>query len=147
MNDLKNLHRSLKTLFLYFFQFQQIEDNFFANFKKLEFLFFAGRTSRVTVNTFKGLKSLTRLYLVNCTMETIDDISCADFENLRELYLSENNIKNMDAKSFSNFKGLKKLTFCDNRFTYDNGQQLNQNEFTRLIKDLIDKDLEIVFDH
>ena len=145
INDLKNL-RSLKYLYLTCCDIQELEEHFFANLEELESLFLRGNHINFKSDHFKGLKSLTCLNLTDCSIQSIDQILCSDLANLQHLYLAGNNIRNMEPKSFSSFKKLKTLEFSGNQLTFNDGQPISHDEFTRLIKDLINKDLEVVFD-
>ena len=144
INDLKNL-RSLKYLYLTYCDIQELEEHFFANLEELENLSLIGNHINFKSDHFKGLKSLTELSLDYCSIQSIDQILCSDLANLKDLYLAGNNIRNMEPKSFSSFKKLKTLKFSGNQLTFNDGQPISHDEFTRLIKDLINKDLQVDF--
>ena len=144
INDLKNL-RSLKYLYLTYCDIQELEEHFFANLEELENLSLIGNHINFKSDHFKGLKSLTDISLDYCSIQSIDQILCSDLVNLQKLYLRKNNIRNMEPKSFSSFKKLKILQFSRNQLTFNDGQPISHDEFTRLIKDLINKDLQVDF--
>ena len=52
----------------------------------------------------------------------------------------------MEPKSFSSFGKLKKLEFSGNQLTFNDGQPMCQDKFTRLMKGLINKELQVIFD-
>ena len=96
-------------------------------------------------DVFSHLKSLKRLDMQGCLLTSVNEEWFTHLNELLYLDLRSNEIETLDPSIFISLKNLQRLALSPDQVTFYKGKSVSQEEFKKLMNDLVNKDVEVRF--